>query len=128
MKYSGWFASLLALLLTGCQTSKAAPVYAALIEQTTPDMIREIQHAIVALKGGTAPQLAHNVFMQHSTLFLEKGNPLDPYGQPIVGNREGGITGFELQKRGEQCVLYYPTSGEYRVLPSVPCVINPQQP
>ncbi|MCG7536989.1 hypothetical protein [Pseudoalteromonas sp. OOF1S-7] len=128
MRCSGWFATLLALLLSGCQSSKAAPVHAALIEQTTPDMIREIQHAIVALKGGRAPKLAHNVFMQHSTLFLEKGNLLDPSGQPILGSREGGVTGFELQKRGKQCVLYYPRTGEYRVLPSVPCVINPRQP
>ncbi|QPB84810.1 hypothetical protein CWC22_018185 [Pseudoalteromonas rubra] len=128
MKCSGWFATLLTLLLSGCQYSKAAPVRPALIEQTTPDMIREIQHVIVALKGGKAPKLANNVFMQRSTLFLEKGNILDAYGQPILGSREGGVTGFELQIRGEQCVLFYPKTGEYRVLPGIPCVPNPQQP
>ncbi|TMP36465.1 hypothetical protein [Pseudoalteromonas rubra] len=128
MKYSGWCATLLTVLLSGCQYSKAAPVHAALIEQTTPAMIREIQDAIVALKGGTAPRLAHNVFMQQSTLLLEKGNSLDPTGQPILGSKEGGITGFELQKRADQCVLYYPRTKKYQVLATVPCVINPQQP
>ncbi|CAH9064639.1 hypothetical protein PSECIP111854_03501 [Pseudoalteromonas sp. CIP111854] len=108
-------------LLAGCKHSQSVDTQPALLIDTSPEVKAIIQAAIVTLKGGVAPQLADNVFINRSTLLLERGMNTSGH-DPILGMHDLSVTRFELQMRHGQCVLYYPKKEAYLNLDGVECV------
>jgi hypothetical protein len=106
----------------GCEhTVPPAPVLAT-IEHGTPQMKAEIQSAIVRLKGGVAPRLADDVFSTDSVLLIEQSlNVAGPLENPIFVTNKESISRFELQKRGNLCVLYFPKTQNYVPLEHTKC-------
>ncbi|KAF7772446.1 hypothetical protein PCIT_a2514 [Pseudoalteromonas citrea] len=106
----------------GCeQTAPPAPALAT-IEHPTAIMKAELQSAIVQLKGGVAPRLADGVFSTGSSLLIEQtSNLAGPLESPIYVTNKESVARFELQKRGDLCVLYFPKTQNYVPLEHVKC-------
>jgi hypothetical protein len=117
-----WFTCILALL-SGCEYTLDNTAKPARIIKTTAQMKLDIQRAIVSLKGGIAPVIADNVFMNSSQLLLEHGLSKSEYGHPYLGAHELDVSAFELQIRNNQCLLYYPKKNTSFHLKTVVCVV-----
>ncbi|MBQ4851681.1 hypothetical protein [Pseudoalteromonas sp. MMG012] len=112
----------LVLLCVGCEQTPTPDPQPAIIKKTTVQMKNELQHAIVTLKGGLTPRLADNVFTTSSTLLLERVNNLaSPLQHAIIAMDMSSVSRFELQKRGELCVLYFSRTHNYVPLETVVC-------
>ncbi len=105
-------ASLLAgaILLGGCQMTQAEPQPARLTN-LSPEVIVELQQAIVELIGGEPVTLADTVFSSSHQLFIEQAILRDPQGRPIMGRHQQPAILLELQQRDKQCLLSHPASG-----------------
>ncbi|BBN80115.1 hypothetical protein PA25_01000 [Pseudoalteromonas sp. A25] len=110
--------------LVGCKHSQPTMTYKAHLANTSPAVKKQLQDAIVQLKGGVAPQLADNVFMRSSTLILEQGMNQHGY-EPILGQHDISVTRFELLMKDGLCVLYYPKKDKYLNLTDLQCNVQP---
>ncbi|MBQ4839261.1 hypothetical protein [Pseudoalteromonas luteoviolacea] len=119
MTFKQSICTLAALLLSACQSHSQPQSQLALLQTVTPSIVAEIGSAVVALKGGTAPTLAHNVFTQSPQLILTQGQSNG--GMENTALSALPISTFELQLRSNTCVLYYPKANKFVPLHYATC-------
>ncbi|ESP91958.1 MULTISPECIES: hypothetical protein [Pseudoalteromonas] len=119
MTFKQSFCTLAALLVSACQSHSQPQSQPAVLQTVTPSIVAEISSAIVALKGGETPTLAHNVFTQSPQLILTHGQSSGGMANTALSALP--ISTFELQLRANTCVLYYPKANKFVPLHYATC-------
>jgi len=110
---------LLAAALTACQVHGLAGAQTpAKLVAPTPQCLSDVQ-AFATQATGRSVQLTQAAFATSDELLLERRLIRDAHGRPLDGSSRDRPEGFQLQLRGDACVVIHPRSGTERVL--TPC-------
>ncbi|KZN35362.1 hypothetical protein [Pseudoalteromonas luteoviolacea] len=112
----------LALLVSACHSSNHSQPLPAVLSATSPSVILELQQAVVTLKGGQPPTLAHNVLTHSPQLIITSGQLTSDQAMLTVDLSQLPISAFELQLRENLCVLYYSKADKFVPLRHAQCV------
>ncbi|MCF2859298.1 hypothetical protein L1286_17575 [Pseudoalteromonas sp. SMS1] len=113
---------ILALLVSACHSRPHTQPMPAVLSDTSPSIVSELQQAIVTLKGGLPPVLANNVLTQSPQLIISSGQLGNDQAMMTVDLSALPISAFELQIRDRLCVLYYSKADKYVPLRHAQCI------
>ncbi|MCF4008305.1 hypothetical protein [Rheinheimera sp. UJ63] len=113
----------LALMLSGCQLSRAAEP--AVLEAVDAALKQQLSAFITDIVGGNSVILADDVFMQQAELYISQRMPLDAKGNPLDGRHALPAYRFVLLKSARGCLIQHPASGNSALLTAARCKVLP---
>ncbi|KZN68125.1 hypothetical protein [Pseudoalteromonas luteoviolacea] len=120
-----WLTTLaIALSVSACHSNDKVQPAPALLSETSPSVIAELQQAIVTLKGGKPPTLAHSVLTHSPQLIITAGQSKlkDNPAMMTAELSQLPISAFELQIRDDLCVLYFSRADKFVPLQHAKCI------
>ncbi|KZN46916.1 hypothetical protein [Pseudoalteromonas luteoviolacea] len=121
-----WLTTLaIALSVSACHSNDKVQPVPALLSETSPSVISELQQAIVTLKGGKPPTLAYNALTHSPQLIINAGGQSKLRENPALMTVELSqlpISAFELQIRDDLCVLYFSRADKFVPLQHAKCI------
>ncbi|OCQ19045.1 hypothetical protein A7985_21580 [Pseudoalteromonas luteoviolacea] len=121
-----WLTALaIALSVSACHSYEKVQPAPALLSDPSPSVISELQQAIVTLKGGKPPTLAHDALTHSPQLIITAGHSKlkDNPAMMTAELSQLPISAFELQIRDDLCVLYFSRADKFVPLQHAKCIL-----
>jgi hypothetical protein len=114
---------ILLLALGGCRSdATAAEGVPALLQDPDERTRTELQRVVSEALGGVAVMLSDDALTHTSLLVIERRQPVDDAGRPIMGRILEAPDRFRLIRQGGRCLLEHEASGRRSLLEGVRCV------
>ncbi|AQQ66862.1 hypothetical protein Mag101_03820 [Microbulbifer agarilyticus] len=122
-KLKALIACCLPVVYTACGSMTAAGSdQPALLIEVTPEVIEELQQALVDASSGAPVTIADDVFTKSSLLALEQGRLADGPGRPLTGRDLLAPRIFRLVKNAQGCWLVREADSQRWSLRNASCV------
>ena len=108
--------------MAACSTPAINPEYPALLTNTGPTTLLELEQTISSAMDGAKVTIAQDALTTSSQLTIEQSMIRSIEQQPEMGSNLGRPDQFQLLIDGPQCVLVHEKTGLHWLLNSVECV------
>jgi hypothetical protein len=110
-----------AMLLSSCKTTQAEPSAPALLVLSSSETRIILEQAIGDLMNSQAVKLADNVFIQKSTVIIDRRYPYDSRGNLLDGREVRQADTVTLLTEDAKCYVRHNQSGNIKLVESLRC-------